>query len=338
MTAPATTAPVALETPDCLLCGGSEFETIQAGLVDQVWEKPGRFQVERCAACGFHMTRPRPAPGEALGFYYDNAYSGEGGDYLGLRAFYETGAGELLLKVRTWIIMGVTPVGPEDRLLEVGCSYGNYLAVTRELTGCEVHGLDFDEGSIANAVDKEHIKYRTGELSEAGYPDGHFTLVTMFHLLEHVPDPVGTLRAAHRVLAPGGHISVEVPNLHGFWRYVFGRYWLPWFIPQHLSHFSPQTLRRALELAGFEVVHQQSMFFPIDFSASLAMFGIHGLGVPRKEAPRSWKTPLTWALNLALVLGWWLVEVPSSLLFRFVGGSGTQVAIARKPLAAQDRA
>ncbi len=325
-------APVALESPDCLLCGASDFTVVQSGLRDQVWEKPGSFQACQCTACGFIMSRPRPVPGEALGFYYDNAYSGEGGDYLGLRSFYETGAGELLLKVRVWIIMKVAALGPEDRILEVGCSYGNWLEVARELTGAEMHGIDFDQGSIDNAVNPEQIEYRSGELSEADYPDGHFSLVTMYHLLEHVPDPVGTLKDAFRVLAPGGHVTIEVPNVNGFWRHVFGRFWLPWFMPQHLSHFSPESLGRALELAGFEVVRKQSMFFPINFSSSFAMFGLHGLGIPRKEAPFTWKKPLTWLFNVVLTLGWLFVEVPFGLMFRFTGGSSTQVAIGRKPV------
>lgn len=325
-------APVALESPDCLLCGGSDFTVAQRFLVDQVWRKPGTFQVSRCSACGFLMSRPRPVPGEALGFYYDEAYSGEGGDTLGLKGFYESDLGKLLNKVRVWIIMKVTTVDASDRLLEVGCSYGGFLREARTLTDCAAHGLDFDEGSIEGAVDPEEIEYRTGTLSEADYADGQFTLVCMYHLLEHVPDPLTTLRAAHRVLAPGGHVSIEVPNARGVWRYVFGRFWLPWFMPQHISHFTPATLSRALELAGFEVVRQQSMFFPIEFAASFSLCAYRVLGLPRPTDPPSWRRWPAKIVDGLAFLGWFLVDIPSQLLFRYLGGSGTQVAIGRKTL------
>ena len=318
------------ESPDCLLCGGDAFETELEGVRDLVWRKPGSFRLQRCAACGLVMTRPRPDAAE-LGAYYEGAYSGTGDAAEAKRK----GATSLMVRLlgahRLTAIARARPLLPTDRVLDVGCSYGGFLKVLRDRVGCTTSGIDFDTGSIEGALEPERCDYRSGTLVEAGYEAESFSVVTFIECLEHDPEPLASLREAWRVLEPGGLVVVEVPNWQGAWRPVFGRFWLPLLVPQHLVHFDPATLRAALGDAGFELAHLQAMFFPLEGVASLWLWLVDALDIPPPGSAPTWRTPFHVLLFLLLVVPlWFLVELPSQLFLRLLGRSGHILAVGRK--------
>ena len=75
----------------------------------------------------------------------------------------------------------------------------------------------------------------------------------MWQALEHVHDPLRVLCEAHRLLVPGGKIVVAVPNMDSLPYRWFGRAWQGLDLPRHLTHFSPRTLHKMLQRAGFQV-------------------------------------------------------------------------------------
>ncbi|MFO0852467.1 MAG: class I SAM-dependent methyltransferase [Gemmataceae bacterium] len=80
-----------------------------------------------------------------------------------------------------------------------------------------------------------------------------FDVVTMWHSIEHVHDPLAILRAAWEVLVPGGKLVVACPNVESWAFRAFGPAWFGLDLPRHLTRFSPHTLRTALTAAGFRV-------------------------------------------------------------------------------------
>jgi len=92
-----------------------------------------------------------------------------------------------------------------------------------------------------------------GNLEAAEFPSRHFDAITMNHVIEHVPDPIGTLKECCRVLKPGGKLVVVTPNIDSLGRHVFDVAWLHWDPPRHLHIFSPHSLRAAAERAGLLV-------------------------------------------------------------------------------------
>jgi 2-polyprenyl-3-methyl-5-hydroxy-6-metoxy-1,4-benzoquinol methylase len=97
-----------------------------------------------------------------------------------------------------------------------------------------------------------HLK--VGSLADADLPAGYFDVVTLWHVLEHDPDPVRSLQRVKGWLRPGGLVLAEVPNSAGWIARLCGGAWLGWDLPRHLVHFSPETLRHAARLAGLERV------------------------------------------------------------------------------------
>ena len=317
------------ESPACALCGGQDFQTVLEGGQDWIWRKPGVWQLQECSACSLVMTRPRPTA-EELPTFYEGAYSGDNQHGEGKKEGADNLIGRLLSDHRLGVLAKVRPLGPQDHLLDVGCSYGGLLKRARDTTGCRTSGIDLDEGSIAGAVEPELCDYRTGTLVDAGYEAGSFQVVTFMECLEHDPRPAQSLAEAWRVLEPGGLVSVEVPNWEGAWRGLFGPYWLPLLLPQHLVHYRPATLRKMLEQAGFQVVHEQTMFFPLEGVASLWLMLVAWFDIPPAGSKPTWKTPFHLLLFAWVALLWFTVEVPSQLLLRLMGRSGHMTLIGRK--------
>lgn len=140
--------------------------------------------------------------------------------------------------------------------LDVGCGKGLLLAGLRNL-GWKVYGTELSEVSSQYAQSQGITVYRSN-VEDCGFTPGAFDLITMYHSLEHLTQPLHTLAYLHTLLRPGGRLVVEVPNIGSWYARVFGEAWFHFDVPRHLFHFSSATLRRLLETAGFEILSTQT--------------------------------------------------------------------------------
>jgi len=309
-----------------VLCGGQDFHPALRGVTDKLWWKPGRFSLARCASCKLIATRPRPTP-DALSFYYAGVYdTPEARD--GLRRFYEGRLGRLLNHYRLVTIEKVRPLVETDHVVDVGCSYGHFLQAVRQARGVRTTGIDTDSASLAGACAPEDCTYRHGTLLDTASELDGPTVITFLECLEHDPDPVATLTAAHDALAPGGLVVIELPMWDGWLRVLFGRFWHPLFIPQHLVHFSKASLEATVRAAGLSPVHHQSMLFPSELTLSARAALLHLLFGEHRR-PRPVVEALLAPLFIAL---FWLVDLPSQFVLRLIHRTGHQTLIAQRPV------
>lgn len=134
-------------------------------------------------------------------------------------------------------------------LLDIGCGNGALLDLAQRL-GWQVTGLDFDPAAVANAR-RRGLRVLLGGVEEHGFTDGTFDLVVMNHVIEHLPDPVSTLRHCRRILASGGALLVATPNSQCWGHSVFRANWLGLDVPRHLHVFSRKGLKAITTVAGF---------------------------------------------------------------------------------------
>ncbi|HLI27380.1 MAG TPA: class I SAM-dependent methyltransferase [Chloroflexota bacterium] len=135
------------------------------------------------------------------------------------------------------------------RLLDIGCSYGFFLDTARQ-RGWSVAGVEVSASAARFARETYGLPVHLGPLRAAPYAPGSFDVVTIRHVLEHVPDPLGMVLDARRLLAPGGLLLVAVPNFASLAARLFGPDW--WWVdpPTHLYYFTRATLSRLLARAG----------------------------------------------------------------------------------------
>jgi 2-polyprenyl-3-methyl-5-hydroxy-6-metoxy-1,4-benzoquinol methylase len=142
--------------------------------------------------------------------------------------------------------------GSPGRLLDVGCGNGHFMQVARRL-GWLSYGVDADAAAAAAATAARCGEIIGSQIDDVGVGyDGFFDVVTLSHVIEHVHDPLETLRHCWRILQPGGYAWIETPNIDSVGYEVYGGHWRGLEPPRHLVLFSPASLRSCLERAGFE--------------------------------------------------------------------------------------
>ena len=190
------------------------------------------FIVVRCKKCGMVYLNPRPDQEEIHSYYPEE--------------FYEITSKEELLRIKEQSLQAKYEMVKHietGELLDVGCNKGEFLFFMHE-KGWRVRGVEFS--SKPPNVFNQNIFY--GELEAAHFNDNSFDLVTLWAVLEHVNDPLGTLREINRILVPGGTLVALVTNFNS----IPGRFLRHDDIPRHMNMFTRKTMSKMLQVAGLK--------------------------------------------------------------------------------------
>lgn len=221
----------------CDLCGSLQGTVILAPAPDYITGSD--FSVWQCSACGLARTVPRPS---SMDRYYPAVYRRYSG--FTLRA---------LTLLYRWRVRGWIRRLPTNGLaLDVGCGDGWMLAALRR-RGWKVVGVERSIDGARSAAAVNGISTLVGDL-DALRPSSGFHLVILFQALEHLDDPLRTLKQCAELLAPRGTLIVAVPNFSSWQARAFGAWWFHLDVPRHQNHFSPRTLSTAFERIGLRVV------------------------------------------------------------------------------------
>ncbi len=138
------------------------------------------------------------------------------------------------------------------RLLDIGCGNGAFLQFASRW-GWTAEGIDPDPVAVA-AARSAGANVTQATLDDVPQENGAFAHVTVSHVLEHVHDPVRLLRQCFEMLAPGGRLWLQTPNVESLGHRVFGRAWRGLEPPRHLVLFNQSALCHRLRDAGYESV------------------------------------------------------------------------------------
>lgn len=251
---------VRLEAVACPLGCPMNDEIILTG-GDRLHNLPGEFAVVKCCTCGLMRTNPRPSS-DTIGFYYPDDY----GPYLGTRVRQTkstSGIKKLLKPLASWIFNSQTqelPTMAPARMLEIGCASGAFLHQMSG-QGWQVEGIEFSE-KAAQAASQLGYKVHAGSLESAPAPAQPFDLIVGWMVLEHLHDPIGCLKKLHGWANSDAWLVLSVPNANSKSFQFFKDKWYDLHLPNHLYHFTPQSLAKVLEAGGWtleKVNHQRSV-------------------------------------------------------------------------------
>lgn len=204
----------------------------------------------RCKTCGVKFQHPMPAP-EVLGKIYSSEY---------YDSFYpEKNLGEqrLLFQERLEMLENLRE-DKKGKVLDVGCGRGVFLEVAKE-RGWDCIGQEFSRDAAMTLETRLGVEiFVCNNLSEAKFQPESFDLVNMNHVLEHIYEPVKTIREIYRILKPGGIFYCEVPRQSNFLNLlsnIFGKRDFGFsYLPEYLFLLDVRSMSLLLEDSGFELL------------------------------------------------------------------------------------
>jgi SAM-dependent methyltransferase len=244
-------SPERFEEVPCYACGSHECRPLTLA-EDDLTGKIGVYQFVTCNVCGLAYLNPRLKAEFILEFYGDDYIAHSQRATWGvLQPLYDYAVGGIDRR-KEKLVGRYQSLGPEHKVLDVGCGGGTFLRRLREKAAAQTVGLDFKNLSKLPAL--EGSRFYCGLLHEQDFGDERFDLISLWHFLEHDYAPNESLVAARRLLKDDGLLMIEVPRLDSFTRRLFGNRWPGLQAPQHTMLLTRDSLRRLVEKAGFEVV------------------------------------------------------------------------------------
>jgi 2-polyprenyl-3-methyl-5-hydroxy-6-metoxy-1,4-benzoquinol methylase len=142
------------------------------------------------------------------------------------------------------------------RAVDLGCGLGE-TAINLQRSGFDAWGVDESRLAIER-LQSSHpdVQWRCASVDDFMADCGVFDVVSLYHVLEHVPRPDALVRALAGIVRAGGLLVVEVPNLAGLQARLRGYRWEYW-LDHHVNYFTPATLRRLIEPAGFVLMGRE---------------------------------------------------------------------------------
>jgi SAM-dependent methyltransferase len=288
----------------CPACGGSARSRGQVS--DRLFRTTAqRFGLCSCQACGLWFLDPIPPPAELAGYYPRGYWVGaQGGAQGRLTERYRMAVLRDHVRFVAAIVAEQHARGMAVRILDVGCGDGSFFAALSRhpvFRAARPRCVGLDQSlDAARAVRARGFDALLGQLTALPLRDRTFSLVTMFHYLEHVHPAGPHLAAVQRLLVAGGELVVQVPNAESFQARVLGRRWGGFDPPRHLIHYGRRTLRESLRRHGFEVV-RDTTFSLRDNPTTLVNSLLPGLYPPARAAAGR-RSALADLLYLAAVL------------------------------------
>jgi 2-polyprenyl-3-methyl-5-hydroxy-6-metoxy-1,4-benzoquinol methylase len=242
----------------CPLCGSTTYGIMH----DMGWRR-----VLRCAGCRLIRADPLPSLDEKEAIE-TQGYT-DASDFPEVRDFFANCNRDyvedpVIREMCRHLDRLAQAAGGPGSLLDVGAGTGILMHLASQ-RGWQPEGIDIAPLAAEKVEHEFGFKITIAPFESYDFGGRRFDAITMLDVLEHVVDPLSTLRRVHELLRPGGAVAIAVPNQRSLLTYLVGMYarvrgpaanslLFRLYVPPHLYYFTPPTLRRMVETAGFRLV------------------------------------------------------------------------------------
>ena len=237
------------EYTNCLLCNADETELL--------FVKEG-FKYVKCNKCELVYVNPRLNSEKIKQLYTTGRFEFQFKNLFIPSARYRK---ETLYTERLNIIESYIP---PSKLLDVGAAAGHFMETAIE-RGWDTYGIELSPFSVNYAKKELNIAniYET-DLVEKGFENESFDVATLWDVLEHLKNPLETVREVFRILKPGGMIFIYVPNFESV-EVSICKEKCDTIVPDaHLIYFTPKTISKLLNNAGFHIEFMETKGLDLD--------------------------------------------------------------------------
>jgi len=240
----------------CPLCGCGKSQLIQTIEVTR-GPAASSYGLRLCLACELIFVDPRLDDSILARLYDEDFYFSTGWALQGIA--------ELVMReIQRTRQRRVQRFVPAGALLDIGSGDGRFVQHMAS-EGWQATGLDFSPAAQALAqARRSNARFLCGSIFDHEFKPESIDVVTLWQVLEHIGEPREFLERTHALMRPGGVFVAAVPNIEGLSARLTGKRWWGLDVPRHLVHYSPRTLCRGLERAGFTVLRVNHLSMQYD--------------------------------------------------------------------------
>ncbi len=234
------------KVPECPICGEKNqrhYLSCKDNTVSKI-----NFEIVECSNCSFAYTSPRPAEKD-LGWYYESEeYISHSNTSKGIVSrLYQIVRKHTLGKK----LQLINSEGKKGSLLDIGCGTGEFLHTVKS-DGWKTIGIEPSDSARKQGIENYKLDVREEAELEKLQPKS-FDVITMWHVMEHVPHLRNRVQKLNELLKDDGVLVVAVPNRNSNDAAFYKENWAAYDVPRHLWHFRAQDMRALMANAGFEV-------------------------------------------------------------------------------------
>jgi 2-polyprenyl-3-methyl-5-hydroxy-6-metoxy-1,4-benzoquinol methylase len=210
------------------------------------------LRLVQCENCGLVYVSPRPNPNELYALYGETYFHNEQSGVVGYTNYLKDEPN--IRRTFAGRLQRLTRFAKPGKLLDVGCAAGFFLDEARKI-GWQVQGLDVSSFAVGYASEHFGVDVHQGSFTDLPFPANSYDLISMWDVIEHVPNPKSYIERAAELLKQGGVFVMATPDVDSIPARLTGKRWVGFKLSEeHVYYFSAQTLGKMLEDAGFEVI------------------------------------------------------------------------------------
>lgn len=240
----------------CPICDNTEF--IHFSLIKDHFLSKEDFKLSQCKSCGFVFTNPRPQANDLAKYYLSEDYFSHSKKKKGIITVLYEAVKKYSLGKKFHLINHHKKPGD---ILDIGCGTGEFLYYMKN-KGWKTLGIEPAEKPRNFAIENYQLDIKPEEEIKQIVPKT-FDLITMWHVLEHIPDLNQRIEQIYSILKDDGILIIAIPNYLSLDALYYKNFWAGFDVPRHLYHFSPATISKILSKHHFVITDT----FPMKFDS-----------------------------------------------------------------------
>lgn len=234
----------------CPICDSKSFRPVRT--VQDYSISKAEFQLVNCTTCSFLLTNPRPTEKELSKYYDSEEYISHSGTRKGLVNMLYHQFQKLNFRLKYKAFERYVPRGT---WMDYGAGNGAFLDY---LKSKNISGEGYEpDGKARKIGSRKGIKIQ--DSAEYKSTSKEYASITMWHVLEHIPDLNEILQKHRTNLIPGGILTIAVPNHNSYDAQYYKNFWAAYDVPRHLWHFTEKDIRSLLNKNGFKHITTMPM-------------------------------------------------------------------------------
>ncbi len=234
----------------CPLC-----ESFEISCLYTITKYADPFEIYECKNCSFQFMNPPFSDDYIINLYSKDYYQGSANYSYHDERKIEKYANAVWKKR----VEKIHSIVPEGNFLDIGCSFGGLLKNAEKYY--TPYGIEVSPYASEHAKKTFGSNIHLGTIETHPFPKGHFSVITMIELLEHVKEPANFLQECYNLLQPGGLLLIQTANMAGFQAQWHKKNYA-YYMPGHLSYFSNTNISYLLKKIGFI---KTKFFYPVEF-------------------------------------------------------------------------